>query len=139
MGKERVAVVGIGQTKHQATRGDVSMAGLLREAAQRALADAQMTWTDIDAVVPITIGRLAEAQARTCSSVPAGRVKSISTSQAPIAADTSVPIATLPQLPGARSTAEPNEMPSVEVAASRRAWPMRPPAPAMPTRTVLTS
>ena len=33
MGKERVAVVGIGQTKHQATRGDVSMAGLVREAA----------------------------------------------------------------------------------------------------------
>jgi len=51
MGKERVAVVGVGQTKHQATRGDVSMAGLLREAAQRALTDAQMTWTDIDAVV----------------------------------------------------------------------------------------
>jgi acetyl-CoA C-acetyltransferase len=51
VGKERVAVVGIGQTKHQATRGDVSMAGLLREAAQRALTDAQMTWTDIDAVV----------------------------------------------------------------------------------------
>ncbi|NLD76946.1 MAG: thiolase domain-containing protein [Acidimicrobiales bacterium] len=51
MGKERVAVVGIGQTKHQATRGDVSMAGLVREAAQRALADAHMTWSDIDAVV----------------------------------------------------------------------------------------
>ncbi|MCU1499513.1 MAG: hypothetical protein JWM47_3466 [Acidimicrobiales bacterium] len=51
MGKERVAVVGIGQTKHQATRGDVSMAGLVREAAQRALDDAAMTWTDIDAVV----------------------------------------------------------------------------------------
>ncbi len=51
MGKERVAVVGIGQTEHRATRGDVSMAGLLREAAQRALTDAQMTWTDIDAVV----------------------------------------------------------------------------------------
>jgi acetyl-CoA C-acetyltransferase len=51
MGKERVAVVGIGQTKHSATRGDVSMAGLVREAAQRALADAEMTWTDIDAVV----------------------------------------------------------------------------------------
>jgi hypothetical protein len=51
MGKDRVAVVGIGQTKHQATRGDVSMAGLVREAAQRALDDAQMTWTDIDAVV----------------------------------------------------------------------------------------
>jgi acetyl-CoA C-acetyltransferase len=51
MGHERVAVVGIGQTKHEATRGDVSMAGLVREAAQRALADAEMTWTDIDAVV----------------------------------------------------------------------------------------
>ncbi len=45
------AVVGIGQTKHMATRGDVSMAGLVREAALRALADAQMTWDDIDAVV----------------------------------------------------------------------------------------
>ncbi|MBX3283806.1 MAG: thiolase domain-containing protein [Actinobacteria bacterium] len=51
MGHERVAVVGIGQTKHEATRGDVSVAGLLREAAQRALADAEMTWTDVDAVV----------------------------------------------------------------------------------------
>ena len=43
MGHERVAVVGIGQTKHEATRGDVSVAGLLREAAGRALADAEMT------------------------------------------------------------------------------------------------
>jgi acetyl-CoA C-acetyltransferase len=51
MGHERVAVVGIGQTKHEATRGDVSVAGLLREAAQRALADAEMTWSDVDAVV----------------------------------------------------------------------------------------
>jgi len=51
MGHERVAVVGIGQTKHEATRGDVSVAGLLREAAGRALADAEMTWTDVDAVV----------------------------------------------------------------------------------------
>jgi acetyl-CoA C-acetyltransferase len=49
--KDRVAVIGIGQTKHQATRGDVSMAGLVREAAARALADAEMTWADIDAVV----------------------------------------------------------------------------------------
>src|SRR3954452_23946883 len=48
---ERVAVVGIGQTKHTATRGDVSIAGLVREAAVKALADAQMTWNDIDAVV----------------------------------------------------------------------------------------
>src|SRR5215210_7614404 len=51
MGKERVAVVGIGQTKHQSTRGDVSIAGLIREAALRALDDAAMTWADIDAVV----------------------------------------------------------------------------------------
>ena len=51
MGKDRVAVVGIGQTEHRATRGDVSMAGLLREAAGRALADAHMGWSDIDAVV----------------------------------------------------------------------------------------
>jgi acetyl-CoA C-acetyltransferase len=51
MSKERVAVIGSGQTQHEATRGDVSIAGLLREAAQRALDDAQMTWSDIDAVV----------------------------------------------------------------------------------------
>ena len=48
---ERVAVVGIGQTKHESTRGDVSIAGLVREAAQRALDDAKLDWADIDAVV----------------------------------------------------------------------------------------
>ena len=51
MAKERVAVVGIGQTKHQPPGGDVSIAGLVREAAHRALADAEMTLADIDAVV----------------------------------------------------------------------------------------
>jgi acetyl-CoA C-acetyltransferase len=51
MGSERVAVVGIGQTKYQATRGDVSIAGLVREAARTALDDAELTWADIDAVV----------------------------------------------------------------------------------------
>jgi acetyl-CoA C-acetyltransferase len=45
------AIVGIGQTHHKKARRDVSFAGLVREAAQRALDDAQMTWTDIDAVV----------------------------------------------------------------------------------------
>ncbi len=45
------AVVGIGQTKYSATRGDVSIAGLVREAALRALEDAEVTWGDIDAVV----------------------------------------------------------------------------------------
>jgi acetyl-CoA C-acetyltransferase len=48
---ERCAVVGIGQTHHDKVRGDVSLAGLLREAGQRALDDAQLAWTDIDAVV----------------------------------------------------------------------------------------
>jgi acetyl-CoA C-acetyltransferase len=51
MGGERVAIVGVGQTKHEATRGDLSIAGVVREAAMRALADAHMTWDDIDAVV----------------------------------------------------------------------------------------
>ena len=37
---ERCAVIGIGQTKHTAVRKDKSIPGLLREAAQRALADA---------------------------------------------------------------------------------------------------
>ena len=48
---KRVAVVGVGQTKYAAKRQDVSIAGLLREAAKRALDDAGMTWSDIDAVV----------------------------------------------------------------------------------------
>ena len=45
------AVVGIGQTKHKKKRDDVSLPGLVREAAQRALDDADLTWTDVDAVV----------------------------------------------------------------------------------------
>ncbi|MEX1255668.1 MAG: thiolase domain-containing protein [Dehalococcoidia bacterium] len=48
---ERCAVVGIGQTKYAARRDDVSIAGLVREAALRALEDAEMTFADIDAVV----------------------------------------------------------------------------------------
>jgi acetyl-CoA C-acetyltransferase len=45
------AIVGVGQTKYASTRGDVSMPGLVREAALRALEDAQLDWADIDAVV----------------------------------------------------------------------------------------
>ena len=37
---EWTAVVGVGQTKYDAKRLDLSMPGLLREAAERALADA---------------------------------------------------------------------------------------------------
>ncbi len=45
------AIIGIGQTKHSAKRADVSIAGLVREAALRALEDAELTFADIDAVV----------------------------------------------------------------------------------------
>ena len=48
---ERCGVIGIGQTKYEAKRIDVSMPGLLREAALRALEDAELTLKDIDAVV----------------------------------------------------------------------------------------
>jgi acetyl-CoA C-acetyltransferase len=47
----RCAVIGIGQTKHASKRADVSIPGLVREAAQRALDDAALTYADIDAVV----------------------------------------------------------------------------------------
>jgi len=45
------AIVGIGQTHHKSRRWDVSLGGLVREAATRALEDAEMEWGDIDAVV----------------------------------------------------------------------------------------
>lgn len=47
----RCAVVGVGQTKYESKRADVSIAGLVREAAQRALDDAALTWNDFDAVI----------------------------------------------------------------------------------------
>jgi acetyl-CoA C-acetyltransferase len=48
---ERCAVIGVGQTKMAKSRDDLSLAGLVREAASRALDDAELTWRDIDAVV----------------------------------------------------------------------------------------
>lgn len=49
---ERCAVIGIGQTKHRESRKDVSLPGLLREAALRALADAKLDgFSEIDAIV----------------------------------------------------------------------------------------
>ena len=47
----RCAVVGIGQTQHAAKRGELSMIGLVREAALRALEDAGLGWKDVEAVV----------------------------------------------------------------------------------------
>jgi acetyl-CoA C-acetyltransferase len=51
MGKQLAAVIGVGQTHYRAKREDVSIAGLCREAADRALADAGLGFDDIDAVV----------------------------------------------------------------------------------------
>jgi len=48
---EHAAVIGVGQTKFDARRIDVSQVGLIREAAERALEDAEYDWKDIDAVV----------------------------------------------------------------------------------------
>ncbi len=51
MGKQPAAVIGVGQTHYRAKREDVSMAGLCREAVDRAMADAGVGFDDIDAVV----------------------------------------------------------------------------------------
>jgi acetyl-CoA C-acetyltransferase len=50
-GDHHVAIVGIGQTHHSRRRTDVSQAGLVREAVDRALADAKLTIDDIDSIV----------------------------------------------------------------------------------------
>ena len=55
---ERCAVVGIGQTHFKKRRDDVSIAGLLREAIDRALMDAEITLAEVDAVV---IGKAPDA------------------------------------------------------------------------------
>lgn len=55
---ERSALIGAGQTHHKKRRDDVSIVGLVREAAERALADADCDWSDIDAVV---IGKAPDA------------------------------------------------------------------------------
>lgn len=47
----RCAVIGVGQTRHAAARQDVTLGGLVREAAERALADAGLGWREVDAVV----------------------------------------------------------------------------------------
>jgi acetyl-CoA C-acetyltransferase len=51
MSSERCAVVGVGMTKMAKCRDDLSLAGLVREAALGALADAEMAWGDVDAIV----------------------------------------------------------------------------------------
>lgn len=51
MANQLAAVLGTGQTHYVAKRHDVSMAGLVREAIDRAMEDARVGWDDIDAVV----------------------------------------------------------------------------------------
>ena len=48
---ERAAVIGVGQTKYSVARSELSMPGLIREAALRALDDAGLTFEDVDAIV----------------------------------------------------------------------------------------
>jgi len=47
----QAAVIGVGQTKYDSKRRDVSMPGLIREAIDRALIQAGVDWDDIDAVI----------------------------------------------------------------------------------------
>ncbi|HEV2369194.1 MAG TPA: thiolase domain-containing protein, partial [Acidimicrobiales bacterium] len=56
--KQRCGVVGVGQTNFKKRRDDVSIPGLLREAIDRALEDAELSIKDIDAVV---IGKAPDA------------------------------------------------------------------------------
>ena len=49
-----VGIVGVGQTNHSRRRMDVNQAGLVREAVDRALADARLTIEDIDSIVVAT-------------------------------------------------------------------------------------
>lgn len=58
MSNEKCAIVGVGQTDFKKKRDDVNIGGLLREAIDRALADAELTLKDIDAVV---IGKAPDA------------------------------------------------------------------------------
>jgi len=46
-----VGIVGVGQTHHSRRRTDVSQAGLVREAVDRALADAKLTIDEIDSII----------------------------------------------------------------------------------------
>jgi len=48
---EKVAIVGVGQTIHKSKRPDVNTAEMIAEAVEAALADAQLTIKDIDAVL----------------------------------------------------------------------------------------
>jgi acetyl-CoA C-acetyltransferase len=58
MSNHKCAIVGVGQTHFKKKRDDVNIAGLLREAIDRALEDAELTLKDVEAVV---IGKAPDA------------------------------------------------------------------------------
>ena len=49
--KRPVAVVGVGQTHHTSKRPDVNLAEMVRQAVDRALEDAALSYEDVDAIV----------------------------------------------------------------------------------------
>ena len=47
----QAGVIGVGQTNYDSKRRDVSMAGLVREAIDKAMLAADIEWDAVDAVV----------------------------------------------------------------------------------------
>ena len=70
-----VGIVGVGQTHHARRRTDVSQAGLVREAVDRALADAKLTIDDIDSIVvasgPVLFGAVNQPEKWVCDAIGA--------------------------------------------------------------------
>lgn len=70
-----VGIVGVGQTHHARRRTDVSQAGLVREAVDRALADAKLTIDQIDSVVvatgPVLFGAVNQPEKWVCDAIGA--------------------------------------------------------------------
>jgi acetyl-CoA C-acetyltransferase len=74
-GGRHVGIVGVGQTHHARRRTDVSQAGLVREAVDRALADAKLTIEDIDSVVvasgPVLFAAVNQPEKWVCDAIGA--------------------------------------------------------------------
>lgn len=70
-----VAIVGVGQTHHSRRRTDVSQAGLVREAVDRALADARLTIEEIDSIVvasgPVLFAAVNQPEKWVCDAIGA--------------------------------------------------------------------
>ncbi|MGD9801190.1 MAG: propanoyl-CoA acyltransferase [Parvularculaceae bacterium] len=70
-----VGIVGVGQTHHSRRRTDVSQAGLVREAVDRALADAKLTIDQIDSIVvasgPVLFAAVNQPEKWVCDAIGA--------------------------------------------------------------------